>query len=96
MIFGAPKARWELRLASKRLLTSDFEFPEAAWAAKRDKESPEKPPTRFQVTIHRPCRSIMSSAGALPDIDISAVDLRPLSALVIFVVDVVPLSFLAS
>ena len=64
VIFGAPKASWELRFASKRLWTSDFEALEAAGAPRGDQESPQKPPRRPQVTIHRPCRWIMSSQGA--------------------------------
>ena len=41
VIFGAPKARSELRFASKWLLTSDFEVLEASGAPKGDQESPE-------------------------------------------------------
>ena len=40
VIFEAPKASWELRFASKRLLTSDFEALEAAGTPKGDPGSP--------------------------------------------------------
>ena len=48
----------------KRLWTSDSEALEAAGAPRSEQESPKKPPRRPQVTIHRPCRWIMSSQGA--------------------------------
>ena len=64
VILGVPKASWELRFASKRLWTADFEALEAAGAPRGHQKSPKKPPRRPQVTIHRPCRWIMSSQGA--------------------------------
>ena len=44
VIFGARKARSELRFASKWVLTSDFEVLEASGALKVDQESPKKLP----------------------------------------------------
>ena len=44
VIFGARKARSELRFASKWVLTSDFEVLEASGAPKVDQESPKKVP----------------------------------------------------
>ena len=44
VIFGARKARSELRFASKWLLTSDFEVLEASGAPKGDQERPKKFP----------------------------------------------------
>ena len=56
--------RRQLRFASKRLLTSDFEALEAAGAPKAHQKSSKKPPRMPQVTIHRPRLWIMSSQGA--------------------------------
>ena len=44
VIFGARKARSELRFAGKWVLTSDFEVLEASGAPKVDQESPKKVP----------------------------------------------------
>ena len=44
VIFGARKARSELRFAGKWVLTSDFEVLEASGAPKGDQESPKKLP----------------------------------------------------
>ena len=44
VIFGARKARSELRFASKWVLTSDFEVLEASGAPKIHQESPKKVP----------------------------------------------------
>ena len=39
LIFEAPKANWELRFASERLLASDFEALEVSWTPRGDQES---------------------------------------------------------
>ena len=100
LVFQAPKASWELRFASKRLLASDFEALEVSGTPRGDQESLKEVSKSSKVTIHRACRVIMSSPEALPDIGPAAIWLRPgfapPSARVIFAVDVVPLSFLAS
>ena len=94
LIFEAPKANWELRFASKRLLASDFEALEVSGTPRGDQESLKEVSKSSKVTIHRACRVIMSSPGALTDIDLVATRLPrgcdPPSALVIFAVDVVP------
>ena len=53
VIFGARKARSELRFASKWLLTSDFEVPEASGTPKGDQESPKKPPRSSRGALKR-------------------------------------------
>ena len=94
MIFGAPKASWELRFASKRLLASDFEALEVSGTPSGDQESLKEVSKSSKVTIHRACRGILSSPGATRDIDLAATLRRsgfgPPSTLVIFAVDVVP------
>ena len=90
----APKANWELRFASERLLASDFEALEVSVARRGDHESLKEVSKSSKVTIHRACRVILSSPGALTDIDPAAGELRsgfgPPSPGVIFAVDVVP------
>ena len=90
----APKANWELRFASERLLASDFEALEVSWTPKGDQESFKEVSKSSKVTIHRACRVILSSPGATGDIGPASIWLRPSfgppSALVIFPVDVVP------
>ena len=94
LVFQAPKANWELRFASKRLLASDFEALEVSGTPRGDQESLKEVSKSSKVTIHRACRVIRSSPGATGDIDISATGLRPgfgpASTRVIFAVDVVP------
>ena len=94
MIFLAPKAHWELRFASKRLLASDFEALEVSGTPRGDQESLKEVSKSSKVTIHRACRVILSSPGGVRDIGPAAAQLRrgfgPPSALVIFAVDVVP------
>ena len=94
MIFKAPKANWELRFASERLLASDFEALEVSWTPRGDQESLKEVSKSSKVTIHRACRVIMSSPAAVRDIDPVAAQLRrgfgPPSPGVIFAVDVVP------
>ena len=94
LIFEAPKANWELRFASERLLASDFEVLEVSWTPRGDKERLKEVSKSSKVTIHRACRVILSSPEALPDIGFSAAHLRPTfgppSTLVIFAFDVVP------
>ena len=65
--FEAPKANWELRFASERLLASDFEALEVSWTPRGDQESLKEVSKSSKVTIHRACRVIMSSPGALSD-----------------------------
>ena len=77
LIFEAPKANWELRFASKRLLASDFEALEVSGTPRGDQESLKEVSKSSKVTIHRACRVIMSSPGATADIDPSAAGLRP-------------------
>ena len=99
-MFGAPKANGELKFASKSLLASDFEALEVSGAPRGDQESLKEVSKSSKVTIHQACRVILSSPGAVRDIDPAAALRRPgygpPSTLVIFAVDVVPLSFLAS
>ena len=94
LIFEAPKANWELRFASERLLASDFEALEVSWTPRGDQESLKEVSKSSKVTIHRACRVIMSSPEALTDIDHASAQLRwgfdPPSTLVIFAVDEVP------
>ena len=75
-MFEAPKANWELRFASKRLLASDFEALEVSWTPRGDQESLKDVSKNSKGTIHRACRMIMSSPGALPDIDPASIWLR--------------------
>ena len=93
-MFEAPKANWELRFASERLLALDFEAVEVSWTPRGDQESLKEVSKSFKISIHRACRMILSSPEALPDIDPAAALRRPgfdpPSALVIFAVDVVP------
>ena len=56
VIFGARKARSELRFASKWLLTSDFEVLEASGAPKGDQEGPKKLPRSPQEAPEEPSR----------------------------------------
>ena len=78
----------------KELLASDFEALEVSGAPRGDQESLKEVSKSSKVTIHRACRVIMSSPGALTDIDPAATGLRsgfdPPSPGVIFAVDVVP------
>ena len=76
-MFEAPKANWELRFASERLLASDFEALEVSWTPRGDQESLKEVSKSSKVTIHRACRVILSSPEALPDIGSSAICLRP-------------------
>ena len=48
MIFRAPKASWELRFVSKRLLATDFEALEGSGAPRGDQESLRKLPKKPQ------------------------------------------------
>ena len=61
-MFQAPKANWELRFASKRLLASDFEALEVSGAPGGDQESPKKLPKKPQEA---PTRSPGGALGAL-------------------------------
>ena len=94
LIFEVPKANWELRFASERLLASNFEALEVSWTPRGDQESFKEVSKSPKVTIHRACRMIMSSPEATRDIDPAATRLRPgfypASTGVIFSVDVVP------
>ena len=94
LISEAPKANWELRFVSERLLASDFEALEVSWTPRGDQESLKEVSKSSKVTIHRACRVILSSPEPLPDIDPAAIGLRsvcgPPSALVIFAVGVLP------
>ena len=56
VIFGSRKARSELRFASQRLWTSDFDVLEAAGAPRSDQESPKKPPRTFLLHPPYPIR----------------------------------------
>ena len=93
-IFQAPKANWEIRFASKRLLASDFEALEVSGAPRGDQESLKEVSNSSKVTIHRACRVILSCPGATTDIGPASTQLRrtfdPPSPGVIFAVDVVP------
>ena len=89
--FEAPKANWELRFASERLLASDFEALEVSWTPRGDQESLKEVSKSSEVTIHRACRVILSS----PDTTGGKSTLcrwgfAPSSGGVIFAVDVVP------
>ena len=64
-MFEAPKANWELRFASERLLASDFEALEVSGAPRGDKESLKEVFKSSKVTIHGVCRVIMSPQGAV-------------------------------
>ena len=94
LIFEVPKAHWELRFASERLLASDFEALEVSWTPRGDQESLKEVSKSSKVTIHRACRVILSSPEALPDIGPAAAGLRwvcaPPSTLVIFAVGALP------
>ena len=94
LVFEAPKANWELRFASERLLASDFEALEVSGTPRSDQESLKEVSKSSKVTIHRACRVIMSCPGATADIDPAATGLRPgfdpPSPGVIFAVDVIP------
>ena len=76
LIFEAPKANWELRFASERLLASDFEALEVSWTPRGDQESRKEVSKSSKVTIHRACRVILSSPGATRDIDFVSAQLR--------------------
>ena len=79
LMFRAPKANWELRCSSERLLASDFEALEVSWTPRHDQEnlkqvskSSKKRPGNFKevfkssrVTIHRVRQVIMSPQGAV-------------------------------
>ena len=65
LIFEAPKANWELRFASKRLLAADFEVLEVSGTPRGDQESLKKVFKNSKVTIHKVCRVIMSPQGAV-------------------------------
>ena len=77
LIFEAPKANWEIRFASKRLLASDFEALEVSCTPTGNQESLNEVSLSSKVTIHRACRVIMSSPGATADIGPAAMGLRP-------------------
>ena len=77
LVFEAPKANWELRFASERLLASDFEALEVSGTPRGDQESLNEVSKSSKVTIHRACRVIMSSPGATGDIELSSMGLRP-------------------
>ena len=77
LIFEAPKANWELRFASQRLLASDFEALEVSWTPRGDQESLKEVSKSSKVTIHRACRVILSSPEALTYIDLLSTQLRP-------------------
>ena len=77
LVFQAPKANWELRFASKRLLASDFEALEVSGTPRGDQESLKEVSKSSKVTIHRACRVILSSPGEVRDIGPSAMGLRP-------------------
>ena len=64
LIFEAPKANWELRFASERLLASDFEALEVSGTPRGDQESLKEVSKSSKVTIHGVCRVIMSPQGA--------------------------------
>ena len=53
MIFEVPKANWELRFASERLLASDFEALEVSGTPRGDQETLKEVYKSFKVTIHR-------------------------------------------
>ena len=76
-MFQVPKANWELRFASQRLLASDFEALEVSGTPTGDQESLKEVSKSSKVTIHRACRVIMSSPGAVRDIGPAAAGLRP-------------------
>ena len=61
LVFQAPKANWELRFASKRLLASDFVALEVSGTPTGDQESLKEISKSSKITIHRACRVIMSS-----------------------------------
>ena len=64
LIFDAPKANWELRFASKRLLATDFEALEVSGTRRGDQEGVKEVSKSSKVTIHGVCRVIMSRHGA--------------------------------
>ena len=64
LIFQVPKANWELRFASKRLLASDFEALDVSGTPRGDQESLKEVSKSSKVTIHGACRVIMSRHGA--------------------------------
>ena len=94
MIFEAPKANWELRFASERLLASDFEALEVSWTPRGDQESLKEVSKSSKVTIHGACRVILSPPEATRDIDPASALLRrgcgPPSTGVIFAVGALP------
>ena len=77
LIFEAPKANWEFRFASERLLASDFEALEVSGTPRGDQESLKEVSKSSKVTIHRACRVILSSPGEVRDIDPASPELRP-------------------
>ena len=72
----APKANWELRFASERLLASDFEALEVSWTPRGGQERLKEVSKSSKVTIHRAGRRIRSSTGATTDIDRASTGLR--------------------
>ena len=65
LIFQAPKANWELRFASKRLLASDFEALEVSGTPRGDQVSLEEVSKSSKVTIHRACQVILTRPAPL-------------------------------
>ena len=76
-MFEAPKANWELRFASGRLLASDFEALEVSWTPRGDQKNLKEVSKSSKATIHRACRAILSSPEALTDIDFVSIPLLP-------------------
>ena len=77
IIVHAPKANWELRFASKRLLAFDVEALEVSGTQRGDQERFTDVSKSSKGAIHRACRVIMSSPEGLPVSDPVAMGLRP-------------------
>ena len=88
------RAQSRRKSCPNELWASDFEALEVSGTPRGDQESLKEVSKSPNVTIHRACRVVMSSPGALTDIDVVATGLRCgcdlASTGVIFSVDVVP------
>ena len=76
IVFSSSEANWELIVASRRLLASDFVALEVSGTPRGDQESLKEVSKSSKVTIHRACRVILSSPGALTDIGPASAPLR--------------------
>ena len=67
---------WELKIDPKRVEEENKHVLEEDLSQRSCQESSKKLPKRPRVTIHRPCRVIMTSPGALRDMEGTSAPLR--------------------